>query len=91
MYFLYFILLYHEGPQHGCGGILNQTNGQITSFDADGDGNYENYLDCRWTIYVGPNMLVTLNITNMDLEFGADCIYDYLAVCIYVLLFLFFI
>ncbi|XP_070174131.1 cubilin-like [Littorina saxatilis] len=69
------------GPQNGCGGVVNRTSGVIRSFDADGDGSYENGLDCYWTIFVSQNKIVYLNVTDLDIENGGlSCIYDYVAV-----------
>lgn len=69
------------GVQHGCGGILNQTSGVLRSFDVNGDGSYENNVDCRWTIFVSPNKQVWLNFTDFDVENGGpNCLYDYVAV-----------
>lgn len=69
------------GVQHGCGGILNQTSGVLRSFDFNGDGSYENNVDCRWTIFVSPNKQVWLNFTDFDVENGGpNCLYDYVAV-----------
>ncbi|PVD35988.1 hypothetical protein C0Q70_02958 [Pomacea canaliculata] len=68
------------GPQHGCGGFLNQTSGQIRSVDINGDGNYEDNLDCRWTIMVEPNKLARLTFSSFHLEPGEECSYDSVAV-----------
>ncbi|CAG5136886.1 unnamed protein product, partial [Candidula unifasciata] len=69
------------GPQHGCGGVLRQSNGTITSLDADGNGLYEDDMDCEWRIYVDENKRVTLNVMDLNLEnelfFGCQ---DYLQI-----------
>ncbi|CAG5136887.1 unnamed protein product, partial [Candidula unifasciata] len=69
------------GPAQGCGGVLRQSNGTITSLDADGNGLYEDSLDCEWLIFVGDNKVVNLTITNFTLESGhTECEYDYLSI-----------
>ncbi|BFZ22426.1 hypothetical protein BsWGS_25465 [Bradybaena similaris] len=56
------------GPDHGCGGVIRQPNGTISSVDVDGDGRYENNLECEWLIFVNENKRVVLTVTNLELE-----------------------
>jgi len=62
--------------------MLNSSQGSFRSIDANGNGLYENNLDCIWTILVGGNKIVKLNIDNFNVENHQSCIYDYLKVCI---------
>jgi hypothetical protein len=64
----------------GCGGVINQTSGTIQSLDYDGDGQYENSLDCRWTKMAAANSIIVLNFTAFNLEPGDSCPYDYVEV-----------
>ena len=68
------------GPQSGCGGVLNATSGQLQSVDADANGQYENNLDCRWTIIGASNKVIRFSVQGLDIEPNANCIYDYLRV-----------
>ncbi|KAJ8306835.1 hypothetical protein KUTeg_014919 [Tegillarca granosa] len=67
------------GPRQGCGGVLNGTSGRFSSVDGDGDGLYENNLNCKWIIFVGDNKLVRLTIEDMEIE-EAACRFDYIKV-----------
>ncbi|KAL3836256.1 hypothetical protein ACJMK2_021695 [Sinanodonta woodiana] len=66
------------GIYQGCGGVLNQTSGSISSIESN--GSYANDLDCRWTIFVGDNKVVKLTIRNMEIENHATCRYDFIRV-----------
>lgn len=69
------------GVQQGCGGFLNNTaGGTVTSVDIDNNGQYENDLNCAWTIMMPDNKLATFNITRMDIETDSACSYDALKV-----------
>ncbi|KAJ8306830.1 hypothetical protein KUTeg_014914, partial [Tegillarca granosa] len=75
----YGILHTITGPRQGCGGVLNGTSGRFSSVDGDGDGLYENNLNCKWIIFVGDNKLVRLTIEDMEIE-EAACRFDYIKV-----------
>ena len=55
-------------------------NGLLSSFDTDGDGEYDNNVDCRWTIVAASNHEILVRILQMDIEYTIDCEYDYLKV-----------
>ena len=57
-----------------------QTSGLIRSLDVDGDGIYEQDLDCTWTIESPPDKVVKLDITDFELEPDDFCRYDSLEV-----------
>ena len=64
-----------------CGGILNQSSGEIQSMDRNEDGLYDNNLDCHWTIVCGPNQIVELRILSIELEIRTIlCSFDYIEV-----------
>ena len=70
-----------SGAFQGCGGYLLTPTGSFGSVDGDGDGLYENNLDCRWNIFGGDNKVIQLTIQpGMDLEQEASCRYDFLKV-----------
>ena len=58
------------GPDQGCGGLVNLTEGRrtITSLDLDNDGNYEPELNCQWTVVAPAGKVVKLRVTQFDLE-----------------------
>ncbi|KAL8607576.1 hypothetical protein ACOMHN_003495 [Nucella lapillus] len=69
------------GEQHGCGGVINSTSGVLRSFDADGNGLYENNLNCGWTFFAGDGKVITFNLTGLNIEHGGpNCAYDYVAI-----------
>ncbi|XP_053408750.1 cubilin-like isoform X2 [Mercenaria mercenaria] len=68
------------GESHGCGGILNSTSGTLRAVDSDGDGQYENDLDCRWSIIAANNKVIRLTFTGLDMEDNPTCHYDYLKI-----------
>ena len=57
-----------------------QTSGLIRSLDVDGDGIYEQDLDCTWSIESPPDKVVKLDITDFELEPDDFCRYDSLEV-----------
>ena len=64
-----------------CGGILLEGPGLITSVDADGDGMYDNELDCLWLIIADKDSLIELKFShfNLAIDFG-DYQNDYVSV-----------
>ena len=68
---------------YGCGSvILNASidNGLIKSPDFDGDGLYENNLECSWTIIADIDKIVQLFIIEFQLEKDYWCRFDNLKV-----------
>ena len=63
-----------------CGGILNESNGEIRAMDRNNDGLYDNNLECHWSIVCGPNQLVELKILSIDFEMNIFCSFDYIEV-----------
>lgn len=78
---LIFSMVLYAGSAQGCGGVLNTTTGELRSLDADGNGQYENNLDCHWTIVGETNKVIKLNIWGMAIENNPTCMFDYLRVC----------
>ena len=69
---------------YDCGSIiLNASidNGLIKSPDFDGDGLYENNLECSWTIKADIDKIVQLFILEFQLEKDYWCRFDNLKVC----------
>ena len=52
----------------------------MSSLDTDTNGEYEDGLDCKWTIVVGVNKVVKLNISTMNIEYNPKCGWDYIEV-----------
>ena len=63
-----------------CGGILNESSGEIRAMDRNDDGLYDNNLECHWSILCGPNQLVELQIVSVDVEEDTFCSFDYIEV-----------
>ncbi|XP_035672187.1 polycystic kidney disease protein 1-like 2 [Branchiostoma floridae] len=60
--------------ENGCGGLMKSPNG---TFKSPGHPrNYDNNLDCVWTITVDPGERVFLSFFNFHLEVANDCKYD---------------
>ena len=75
-----FTFLETSGVSQGCGGLLNASSGTIQSLDYDGDGQYENDLDCVWRIQAPENKVIKLTMGRFILE-DSNCInYDHLEV-----------
>ena len=53
---------------------------QFKSVDRDGDGMYDNNLNCTWTIVGKEYDIIKLNISSMDIQYGENCEYDFLKV-----------
>ncbi|GFU30258.1 cubilin [Trichonephila clavipes] len=73
------------GVDHGCGGVLNVSSGEIQSLDIDSDGYYEPNLDCIWFINTNdPGKVLAVAFETFDLEPSRNnsCIYDYVGVSI---------
>ncbi|XP_071156308.1 cubilin-like isoform X2 [Mytilus edulis] len=64
-----------------CGGILSNTNGNITSIGYP-NANYSNNEECIWVIQ-NPNIngsTIMLNFMDFSLESHGDCTYDFIEV-----------
>ncbi|XP_023211999.1 cubilin-like, partial [Centruroides sculpturatus] len=72
------------GPQQGCGGMLTNNEGEISSLDADNDNLYEPNLDCIWHIIQPSNNISRITFELMDIEEAhtntTSCINDYLEI-----------
>ena len=63
-----------------CGCNLTAPSGWLTSPDADGDGSYENDLDCYWRIIADEGTLIEFKFLEMEIEHHGSCIYDFVQV-----------
>ncbi|XP_063003684.1 cubilin [Elgaria multicarinata webbii] len=59
-----------------CGGTLTEPNGIIAS--PGYPATYPHGVKCTWTILVQPGYLIRLIFTTFNLEFGYNCVRDYL-------------
>ncbi|KAF6722152.1 Cubilin [Oryzias melastigma] len=64
--------------QGGCGGPITAPSGEIHS--PLYPNSYPTNVDCSWVISVDPNHRVFLNFTDLDIEFHANCTWDYVAI-----------
>ena len=63
-----------------CGGIIVNNTGLIMSPDYNGDGMYDDYLACHWTIVVESKTFLHLFILELSVEDDSSCKYDNLKV-----------
>ena len=63
-----------------CTWELTEPAGEIKSIDRNNDGQYDNNLDCSWTIHMAPNKFVEVTFVSVELEESGICIFDYLEV-----------
>ena len=64
-----------------CGAVFRWSRVyQFKSVDRDGDGMYEDNLNCTWTIVGRDYDIIQLNISSMDIEHGENCEHDFLKV-----------
>ena len=68
------------GVSTDCGGVITDMAGWFRPLDKDGDGYYENNLNCDWLIIAEEGHLIQLNIGDMQIEEEANCEYDFLKV-----------
>jgi cubilin len=71
------------GPAHGCGGTVRidaGMNATIRSPDIDGDGVYDDELDCVWQIDVPENYVAHVQFMELQLEVGPTSCVDYLEI-----------
>jgi hypothetical protein len=64
--------------------VLNDTSGTFSNPRWQVHGSkfvYTNNLHCEWKIEATAGLRIVLNITNIDIEFGFDCMNDVLKVC----------
>ena len=74
-------LLTNKGPMNGCGGLINLTSASmIRSLDVDGDGHYEDNLDCIWIIVAPEDKVIRIEFANFSLEASPTGCYDVLEV-----------
>lgn len=65
-----------------CGGYLRATN-QIQQFYSHArfsNQDYDDNMDCEWTIQAPPNRNVQLIFLTFDIESSENCTYDYVQV-----------
>ena len=59
-----------------CGGILTNTTNSIVAPDRDGDGQYDNNLNCLWAIIAPRDHVIELEFRDLDLEETDTCDFD---------------
>lgn len=63
-----------------CRFSLTAESGNILPPDKDGDGLYDNNVECKWTIVVAENKCVDLQVMFTDIEVTEECRQDALFV-----------
>ena len=70
------------GSEAECGGLVVEPEGEIRTLDTDGDGHYENLLNCLWVIVAPEYYQIKLSFHEFDIEFSLVCSFDVLRVCV---------
>lgn len=65
---------------YGCGGVLNQLQGEFTS--PEYPRFYSLSTTCEWNIIVDDRHIVEITIEDLWFEISGSCLVDYIAVCI---------
>lgn len=66
-----------------CGGMLTQPSGNISSYDGNHDGLYDNNQNCVWTIIAPEDNVIRLEfLGDFELE-SSECYFDYVKVDAY--------
>ena len=63
-----------------CGEMLTAPSDVIFSPDQTGDGKYDSFLTCEWTVYLHDEFVIVFHIKEMDIQESSDCKDDYLEV-----------
>ena len=69
-----------KGGSTGCATVLTGPSGFILSPDQTGDGKYDSYVTCVWTIHLGDDFVIVFDVTEMDIEKTLECRADFLEV-----------
>ena len=74
-------VLFSSSVRNNCDKLLNATAtlAWFTSPDSDGDGLYDNNVNCSWTIVAPDDMIIEVQIDVKDIE----CEFDHLEVNLY--------
>ncbi|KAJ8276925.1 hypothetical protein GJAV_G00069430 [Gymnothorax javanicus] len=74
-----FHITYTTSPSDpGCGGTYTETEGIIIS--PNWPNNYAHNRQCIYVIRLPPNEVISLNFTDLQLEFHSGCAFDYVEV-----------
>lgn len=68
----------------GCGGVFTTPTGNI--YSPNYPNNYPHSTNCEWNITVAQFQTVQITFKEFDLENSTSCVYDYIMVCLSVLL-----
>ena len=69
-------------PRAECGGTSYNQTGWITSPDINGDGVYDQNVDCLWEIYTEEGNVIGFKVDFVDIEKTVECTRDFLLVSI---------
>ena len=79
-------VFYSSELNNFCGKTLTNLAGVITSPDLDGDGKYEDMMECYWIIKAVESHVIILQVLEMELErnyFSGKACMDYVKVIYY--------
>ena len=64
-----------------CGEEIHEPSGVIVSPDSNGDGYYDNNVNCHWTIVVADDNVIRYAFIYFEVESSNNCDKDVLSVC----------
>ena len=67
-----------------CGDKIHEPSGVIVSPDRNGDGYYDNNVNCHWTITVADDHVIRYALVHFDVEYSNECDKDVLWVCVHI-------
>ena len=75
----------NTGERADCGAVLTGHSDVIGSPDQDGDGHYENLVNCLWIIQMHDDKVIVFDILEIDIQMESsnenlNCKADYLEV-----------
>ena len=75
----------NTGGRTDCGAVLTGNSDVIGSPDQDGDGHYENLVNCLWIIQMHDDNVIVFDVLEMDIQMESsneilNCRADYLEV-----------
>ena len=75
------VFSYVLGGNTDCGATLTEPTDIIVSPDQTGNGKYDNFVDCLWTIQLQDDLVIVFHITEMDIQMVTSaCKFDVLEV-----------
>ena len=78
--YLFYHSYYFTDNKTICGEFLSQSSGSLHSPDEDNDGEYENEMECHWTLTAPEHQVIYLKFLEFDIEYIINCDFDFVEV-----------